>query len=75
MPRSEIGKAFERLLTLRGMTFSPASRLIADLGLDSQDLVAIVLEFEAILGRELDEDILTVFVNSTVGEICTRLAA
>jgi acyl carrier protein len=74
MTEAEITHAFERFLARRGVPYSASDRLVADLRMDSQDLVSLVLEFEIMLGREMDEATLATFVDLTVGEICARLA-
>jgi acyl carrier protein len=62
-------------LALRKFRFTRNSRLIADLGMDSYDVVSLIIELEAVLGTELDEEVQAVFVQGTIGEICQRLAA
>jgi acyl carrier protein len=69
-------RAYEAIvgfLVGRGMIVSRATRLVEDLGLDSQDIVHLILEVEAALGGELSDNALVLFVECPVGEICSRL--
>jgi acyl carrier protein len=74
MTRGEIAKAFDTLLTVRGFRFSPGCRLVEDLGMDSQALVSLVLDVEGVLERELNDNTLSLFIECTLGQICTHLA-
>jgi acyl carrier protein len=74
MTQDEIYAVFKGLQKFQGKILTPDSRLVGDLGMDSQDLVGLVLEFETVLNRQMDEDLLMVFIDFTVGEICARLA-
>jgi acyl carrier protein len=74
MSRSELAEALDGLLKLRNRSYSGSSRFVADLGFDSYELVALMLEVEAILDTELDEAMLVFFAEATMGEICARLA-
>ena len=74
MSKAEIAQALDNLLRLRNVSYSMGSRLIDDLGMDSYEVVALMIELETILDRELDEGMQVFFAESTVGEICARLA-
>ena len=74
MSEAIINEVFERVLKIRGISYSPNSRLVEDLGLDSQDLLGMVMELETILDRELDDTTLLMFARSPLGEISARLS-
>jgi acyl carrier protein len=75
MDASQIEALIGQALALRNVRFTRDSRLIADLGLDSYDVVSLIIEIESQLGTELDDEVQAVFVQGTVGEICKRLAS
>jgi acyl carrier protein len=74
MTESEIADALGPLLALRSLAWTADSRLVDDLGMDSYDVVSLILDLEAVLGRELDEALQVVLIEASVGEICARLA-
>lgn len=73
MSSDRIVELLAAMLEVRGLSYSPSSRLIADLGLDSQDLLGMVLELEATLDRELDDSILLMFAQAPLGDISAAL--
>lgn len=75
MTQAELATALDGLLRLRNRAYSSSSRFIDDLGFDSYELVGLMIELEAILDIELDEETLVFFAESTMGEVCARLAA
>jgi acyl carrier protein len=58
----------------RNSSYTPRSRLIADLGMDSFDLVRLIIDIEAALDIELDEATQAFFAEGSVREICARVA-
>ena len=61
-------------LALRNLPFRAEGRLMDDLGMDSYDVVSLIIEVEAAFNAEFDEEIQVLFAEATMGEICARLA-
>jgi acyl carrier protein len=74
MTDPSITNVFAKLLELRGVSYSPNKLILVDLGLDSQDLVGLILEFERILDQELDDSMILMFAQSPLSEISERLS-
>jgi acyl carrier protein len=74
MDASQIEGVIGQALALRNRRFDRDMRLIADLGMDSYDVVSLIIEIESVLGTELDDEHQALFVQATIGEICQRLA-
>ena len=75
MAAERIEAVIAQALALRKLRYTPDSRLIADLGMDSYDVVSLIIEIEAMLDTEFDEDTQVFFIEGSLGQICERLAA
>jgi|HubBroStandDraft_4_1064222.scaffolds.fasta_scaffold772853_2 acyl carrier protein len=74
MSKAEVAEVLTSALALRNLPFRAEGRLIDDLGMDSYDVVSLIIEVEAAFNAEFDEEIHVLFAEATMGEICARLA-
>jgi len=74
MGAERIEAVIAEALALRNLSFDREARLIADLGMDSYDVVSLIIEIEAVLDTEFDEDTQVFFIEGSLGEISDRLA-
>ena len=74
MSAERIEAVIAEALALRNLSFTREARLIADLGMDSYDVVSLIIEIEAVLDTEFDEDTQVFFIEGSLGEISDRLA-
>ena len=74
MSKAEVAGVLASALALRNLPFRAEGRLMDDLGMDSYDVVSLIIEVEAAFNAEFDEEIQVLFAEATMGEICARLA-
>jgi acyl carrier protein len=73
--RIDVVQAFTEALDRRGVVYAENLKLVEDAGMDSYDLVSVILEMEEVMDVAIDDDTQMLFSEASLSNICDRLSS